>query len=251
MVRDLQALRYRLRPAPSLNACLMPRFKTHFTSRSGVIHSSVIADPPDEQTTTQSIYLYNSLYEPPYIAPTRGENTQVTGETESQPPNMCSSDLFLGLIAILFPPLAVWVKCGICSADSTINILLCILGYIPGLLHAWYIIAKFPDTDDYERVPQDYESGYGGNGSGGGGRGRVTYVIVPAPHPQPNAQSQPQQQQPKHGRPVNYGTTTNTGAGASSSTPSHQDEAGGSSSDRAPPTYAEAIQGDHKIQSDE
>lgn len=40
-------------------------------------------------------------------------------------PNMCGSDIFLGLVAILFPPLAVWVKRGICSADSLINIALC------------------------------------------------------------------------------------------------------------------------------
>jgi uncharacterized membrane protein YqaE (UPF0057 family) len=38
---------------------------------------------------------------------------------------MCGSDIFLGLVAILFPPLAVWVKRGICSADSLINIALC------------------------------------------------------------------------------------------------------------------------------
>lgn len=38
---------------------------------------------------------------------------------------MCGSDIFLGLIAVLFPPLAVWVKRGICSADSLINIALC------------------------------------------------------------------------------------------------------------------------------
>ncbi|KAJ4300081.1 hypothetical protein N0V88_002750 [Collariella sp. IMI 366227] len=42
---------------------------------------------------------------------------------------MCSTDIFLGLMAVLFPPLAVWVKRGICSADSIINILLLILGY--------------------------------------------------------------------------------------------------------------------------
>ncbi|TGJ85826.1 hypothetical protein E0Z10_g2904 [Xylaria hypoxylon] len=155
---------------------------------------------------------------------------------------MCSSDIFLGVIAILFPPLAVWVKCGLCSADSIINILLCLLGYIPGLLHAWYIIAKFPDTDEYERVaPQDYESGHGG---------RVTYVIVPAPH---HSQSQ-SNAQPKQSQPVNYGTASaNNNAGSSSSHPSHENEAGGSSDngDRAPPTYAEAVKGDHKIQSDE
>merc|ERR1712093_955466 len=81
------------------------------------------------------------------------------------PSKMCSADIFLGLIAILFPPLAVWVKCGICSADSLINICLCMLGFIPGLLHAWYIIAKHPEHD-YDSVPNDAESG------------RVTYIIV-------------------------------------------------------------------------
>ncbi|KAI1113480.1 hypothetical protein F5Y14DRAFT_417856 [Nemania sp. NC0429] len=158
---------------------------------------------------------------------------------------MCNTDLFLGVLAILFPPLAVWVKRGLCSADSIINILLCVLGYIPGLLHAWYIITKYPDPDDdYEQIPQDYE----------GGPGRVTYVIVqsPSPSPQPRAQQQqrpPQRsQQPKQpSQPANYGAT--------SSSP-RQNEAGSSGGgddnhDRAPPTYAEAVKGDHKVQSDE
>jgi len=61
---------------------------------------------------------------------------------------MCSSDCFLAFLAVLFPPLPVWVKRGICSADSIINIALCILGYVPGLLHAWYIIAAYPDPFD-------------------------------------------------------------------------------------------------------
>ena len=43
---------------------------------------------------------------------------------------MCSTDIFLGLLALVFPPVAVWVKRGICSADSVINILLCVLGYV-------------------------------------------------------------------------------------------------------------------------
>ncbi|PMB73697.1 Plasma membrane proteolipid 3 [Beauveria bassiana] len=69
---------------------------------------------------------------------------------------MCSADIFLGVLAILFPPLPVWVKRGICSADSLINILLCLLGFIPGMLHAWYIIAKFPEP------PYEYENGFDG-----------------------------------------------------------------------------------------
>ncbi|KAI1819487.1 hypothetical protein F4861DRAFT_543878 [Xylaria intraflava] len=160
---------------------------------------------------------------------------------------MCSPDLFLGLIAILFPPLAVWVKRGICSADSIINILLCMLGYIPGLLHAWYIIAQYPDAWDYESVEQgDYEGGY----SHGRHQGGVSYVVVAAPYQQPSPgfparpqQLQPQQQ-PKQAQAMDYGTNA-----ASSS---RQDEHGSSNNnndDRAPPTYDEAIQGDHKIQS--
>ncbi|KAK5625017.1 hypothetical protein RRF57_000733 [Xylaria bambusicola] len=138
----------------------------------------------------------------------------------------------------------VWVKCGLCSADSIINILLCFLGYIPGLFHAWYIIAKFPDTAEYERVTQqDYEHGHHNE--------RVTYVIVPAPHTQ--AQQQSHQQQAKHSQQqVSYGTTSSNTAGPASS---NQNEASGSSgsnnNERAPPTYAEAVKGDHKIQSDE
>jgi uncharacterized membrane protein YqaE (UPF0057 family) len=46
---------------------------------------------------------------------------------------MCGSDIFLGLIAILFPPIAVWVKRGICSADSLINIALCCASTLPTL----------------------------------------------------------------------------------------------------------------------
>lgn len=45
---------------------------------------------------------------------------------------------------MLFPPLPVWIRRGMCSMDSLINILLCILGFIPGLIHSWYIIAKYP-----------------------------------------------------------------------------------------------------------
>ncbi|KAK0444540.1 uncharacterized protein EV420DRAFT_1277488 [Desarmillaria tabescens] len=29
-----------------------------------------------------------------------------------------------------------------CSADFWINIALCVLGWIPGIIHAWYIISK-------------------------------------------------------------------------------------------------------------
>ncbi|KAI9772367.1 MAG: hypothetical protein M1839_002503 [Geoglossum umbratile] len=143
---------------------------------------------------------------------------------------MCS-DLFLLLIAVLFPPLAVWVKRGVCSADSLINIALSCLGYIPGLLHAWYIIAKYPEAR-YELVAQDAEGG-----------GVVYYVNR---HPQPHHHCHP-----------SYGTTTAPLPPQQSGVvnqpqpapgPSVQNTGEGSSGGAALPTYAEAVKGDHKIQ---
>jgi uncharacterized membrane protein YqaE (UPF0057 family) len=145
---------------------------------------------------------------------------------------MCSADIFLGVLAILFPPLPVWVKCGICSADSLINILLCVLGFIPGLLHAWYIIAKYPEPPyEYETVPgQDQE------------RGRVTYVYVQSPpqqQPQPSAASG--SNGGSNGGPMNYGTQSHG--------PSNAGEGSAGGQHKAPPSYAEVTAGDHKIQS--
>lgn len=181
---------------------------------------------------------------------------------------MCGADLFLALLSILFPPIGVWVKCGICSADSIINILLCCLGYLPGLIHAWYIILKYPDLDfddplraEYEPLPGDAQRR----------QGHVTYYYVsrrapPSRPPQgadrsygsvnrpvdsqpqvhndtrPSSQQpQPQQPQPQQPSPQQpspqqpqpeAGSSSNAGAGP-----------------RPPPTYAEAVKGDHKMQS--
>ncbi|CAL5870534.1 uncharacterized protein PFLUO_LOCUS4773 [Penicillium psychrofluorescens] len=149
---------------------------------------------------------------------------------------MCSSDCFLAILAIFFPPIAVWVKRGICTADSIINIALCLLGYIPGLIHAFYIIFKYPegDYDDaaYEPIPggasqrRDLENG------------GVTYYYVPRQPLQ-----HPSQQR-------SYGTVPQGQQAAPK--PSDQPEGGaGSSSAQAPPTYAEAVKGDNKVQTQE
>ncbi|HDZ37037.1 MAG TPA: YqaE/Pmp3 family membrane protein [Marinobacter sp.] len=45
------------------------------------------------------------------------------------------------IIAILLPPLGVFLQVGI-GKHFWINILLTLLGYIPGIVHAVYIIAK-------------------------------------------------------------------------------------------------------------
>ena len=50
-------------------------------------------------------------------------------------------DLLRVLVAILLPPLGVFLQVGI-GKHFWINILLTLLGYIPGIVHAVYIIAK-------------------------------------------------------------------------------------------------------------
>ncbi|KAI0851343.1 putative plasma membrane proteolipid 3 [Daldinia vernicosa] len=53
-----------------------------------------------------------------------------------------ASDICKIILAILLPPLGVFLERG-CGADFCINVLLTILGYIPGILHALYIILKY------------------------------------------------------------------------------------------------------------
>lgn len=125
-----------------------------------------------------------------------------------------------------------WIKIGLCTADSLINIALCCLGYIPGLLHAWYIILKYPDGEDYA----DYEPLDQSRGDVEGGR-RVTYYYVsrqPAAHPQPDRR---------------YGATDSSAPQVPSETrPENGTAEGPSTGDNRPPTYAEAVRGDHKVQ---
>ena len=45
------------------------------------------------------------------------------------------------LLAIFLPPIAVFLKCGV-GKDLIINIILCLLFYIPGALHALWLITK-------------------------------------------------------------------------------------------------------------
>lgn len=50
-------------------------------------------------------------------------------------------DIIRIIIAILLPPLGVFLQVGL-GKDFWINVLLTILGYIPGIIHAIYIILK-------------------------------------------------------------------------------------------------------------
>lgn len=67
---------------------------------------------------------------------------------------MHAQDWFLVLIAIFVPPIPVAVKRGL-SMDLFINICLCLLGFIPGLIHACYIISLFPYKETYAALGGD------------------------------------------------------------------------------------------------
>ncbi|KAL9641337.1 MAG: hypothetical protein Q9204_000073 [Flavoplaca sp. TL-2023a] len=160
----------------------------------------------------------------------------------------CTSDILLGVLAIIFPPIAVWIKSGLCTLDSLINILLCMLGYIPGLLHAWYIIAKYPEENPsgaYEPFG-DIENQH------------VTYYYVSDSRNHSNAGLVPQQQQypnPNRG----YGTVQGMRSPQVQPQPQPQPQpepqlsqgqaqGAGQGSSQVPPSYEQAVAGDHKIQ---
>jgi uncharacterized membrane protein YqaE (UPF0057 family) len=175
----------------------------------------------------------------------------------------------------------VWVKRGICSADSFINILLFILGYvrhrshphlqfdprltqppqIPGLLHAWYIIAQYPDPEPYYQGHADAENGriyvfvHDPRHPQGGNQRQHPHAIQPKSYASAAAQPPPQGN-------MNYGTTATAGpSSAPAQQPSksaaagpqeqqgHDDAGEGPSDGVPPPSYAQVVAGDHKVQS--
>ena len=49
--------------------------------------------------------------------------------------------LLMVIIAILLPPLAVFLKNG-AGKDLVINIVLCLFFYVPGILHALWLVTR-------------------------------------------------------------------------------------------------------------
>lgn len=112
-----------------------------------------------------------------------------------------------------------------------INIALCCLGYVPGLLHAWYIIMKYPDSEDH---PEGYEPVDQSGRDVEGGR-RVTYYYVSQSSAQPQSDRR-------------YGATDTSRPQVPSQTRPGNSSTEPTSSEHHPPTYAEAVKGDHKVQ---
>jgi len=73
------------------------------------------------------------------------KQAEPSGLAQSQKEDIILGGLFMDLIriifAILLPPLGVFLQVGFGGA-FWLNILLTLLGYIPGIVHAVYIIAK-------------------------------------------------------------------------------------------------------------
>ena len=65
------------------------------------------------------------------------------GGESRRPPSACQTedkvDILRIIIAILLPPLGVFLQVGI-GGHFWLNILLTLLGYIPGIVHALYVI---------------------------------------------------------------------------------------------------------------
>ncbi|KAF9617124.1 hypothetical protein IFM89_034174 [Coptis chinensis] len=59
------------------------------------------------------------------------------------------------ILAILLPPLGVCFRHGCCSVEFLICLLLTILGYIPGIIYALYVIVavnKEPEPDYWRPI---------------------------------------------------------------------------------------------------
>lgn len=108
-------------------------------------------------------------------------------------------------------------------------------------MHAWYIIAKYPEQD-YEGIPQDAESH------------RVTYVIVQGPNGEQRRVPKTQTQPSGYGAtaplapPVHQSQNGTWNDGAGSSGGNAGPSTGPSNQAAVPPSYAEAVKGDHKVQ---
>ncbi len=56
-------------------------------------------------------------------------------------------DIIRIIFAFILPPLGVFLQVGL-GAQFWLNILLTLLGWIPGVIHAIYVIVKYPSTSN-------------------------------------------------------------------------------------------------------
>ncbi|GFZ48636.1 hypothetical protein JCM24511_06385 [Saitozyma sp. JCM 24511] len=104
---------------------------------------------------------------------------------------------FISFIGIFFPPLAVAIVAG-CHKDVGINVCLWILGGLPGIIHAFWVVAKHtrptPLAGDVEsalyitsptgsevNIPISHHTRTARANGNGHGRGSETSIQIPAP----------------------------------------------------------------------
>ncbi|KAK0232436.1 uncharacterized protein ARMOST_16282 [Armillaria ostoyae] len=92
-----------------------------------------------------------------------------------------TSDVLIILVAIIFPPAAAAFLTG-CSCDLLINICLTLLGYIPGHIHAFWLI--------YKKMQAEERYGAGGFQYVGNGQYKpypqAQGALIPGQAPPPN-----------------------------------------------------------------
>ncbi|KAJ1659764.1 hypothetical protein IWQ61_001191 [Dispira simplex] len=74
-------------------------------------------------------------------------------------------DVLLCILGFFFPPLAAFIKRR-CSADFIINCALTVLGHVPGVIHAWYLIYKYPAPTPSDVLPTTQTAGHDGRHHG-------------------------------------------------------------------------------------
>lgn len=55
------------------------------------------------------------------------------------------ADILLLILAVFLPPLVAFLKRG-CGSQLLLNILLDFLGWVPGVIHAWYLVIATPES---------------------------------------------------------------------------------------------------------
>jgi hypothetical protein len=106
-----------------------------------------------------------------------------------------------------------------------INIALCMLGYLPGLIHSWYIISKY-SRHEREYYYEDLERQ--GRRSCRHGGERIVIITQDGhagsmPTQQPQFQQEQYQQQPQQQPHPSYGSTSDTQTAVNDQPPPYED----------------------------
>lgn len=127
---------------------------------------------------------------------------------------MSVGDIILLVMAVILPPLPVAIKRGVCSGAFWLNLLLSILAYLPGMIHAWYIILKYPEHiptrpyDSHQQAQRDLERNpINGTFPGHVYQSPVNAGAGPSVYGSGNMDGVYGQQQQQSGKAATYGTT--------------------------------------------